>query len=71
MMNAIPKEVDVSGLRVLSYQLNEAIQAAARVVVVFDDPKAMTPAKADEQSRRDQLRQARVRLLRGPRGHHL
>ena len=64
MMNAIPKEVDTfrGYVRILSYQLNEAIQAAAHVVVVFDDPKAMTPAKADEQSRRDQLRQARVPL---------
>ena len=64
MMNAIPKEVDTfrGYVRVLAYQLNEAIQAAARVVVVFDDPKAITPAKADEQQRRDQLRQARVPL---------
>ena len=54
MMNAIPKEVDAfhGYVRVLSYQLNEAIQAAAHVVVVFDDPKAITPAKADEQQRR-------------------
>ncbi|MBG10245.1 MAG: hypothetical protein CMD92_03675 [Gammaproteobacteria bacterium] len=64
MMNAIPKEVDTfhGYVRVLAYQLNEAIQAAAHVVVVFDDPKAITPAKADEQQRRDQLRQARVPL---------
>jgi len=64
MMNAIPKEVDTfqGYVRVLSYQLNEAIQAAAHVVVVFDDPKAITRAKADEQQRRDQLRQARVPL---------
>ena len=64
MMNAIPKEVDTfrGYVRILAYQLNEAIQAAAHVVVVFDDPKAITPAKADEQQRRDQLRQARVPL---------
>jgi hypothetical protein len=64
MMNAIPKEVDTfhGYVRVLAHQLNEAIQAAAHVVVVFDDPKAITPAKADEQQRRDQLRQARVPL---------
>lgn len=64
MMNAIPKEVDTfrGYVRVLAYQLNEAVQAAAHVVVVFDDPKAITPAKADEQQRRDQLRQARVPL---------
>ena len=64
MMNAIPKDVDTfhGYVRILAYQLNEAIQAAAHVVVVFDDPKAITPAKADEQQRRDQLRQARVPL---------
>ncbi len=64
MMNAIPKEVDTfhGYVRILAYQLDEAIQAAAHVVVVFDDPKAITPAKADEQKRRDQLRQARVPL---------
>jgi hypothetical protein len=64
MMNAIPKEVDTFGgyVRVLSHQINDAIQAAAHVVVVFDEPNAITAAKADEQGRRDQLRQARVPL---------
>ena len=64
MMNAIPKEVDTfqGYVRILSYQINEAIQAAAHVVVVFDEPNAITPAKADEQSHRDQLRRAKVPL---------
>ncbi len=62
MMNAIPKEVDTfyGYVRILASQINEAIQAAAHVVVVFDEPDAMTAAKRDEQSRRDELRQARV-----------
>ena len=59
--NAIPEVDTFHGyVRILAYQL-DVIQAAAHVVVVFDDPKA-TPAKADEQKRRDQLRQARVPL---------
>jgi hypothetical protein len=64
MMNAIPKEVDTfrGYVRVLSHQLNGAIEAAAHVVVVFDEPNAMTVAKAYEQSRRDQRRQAKVPL---------
>jgi len=67
MMNAIPSSVDTfhGYVRILSYQLNEAIQAAAHVVVVFDEPNSITPAKADEQRRRDQLRQARVPLCSG------
>lgn len=62
MMNAIPQSVDTFGgyVAVLANQINEAIQAAAHVVVVFDEPKAMTVAKRDEQRRRDAMRQARV-----------
>ena len=64
MMNAIPASVDTfrAYVAILSNQLNEACQAAAHVVVVFDEPKAMTEAKRDEQSRRDEMRQARVPL---------
>ena len=64
MMNAIPKEVDTfrGYVAILANQINEAVQAAAHVVVVFDEPKAMTLAKRDEQRRRDATRQARVPL---------
>ena len=64
MMNAIPRTVDTfrGYVAILANQINEAVQAAAHVVVVFDEPKAMTLAKRDEQRRRDQLRQARVPL---------
>jgi hypothetical protein len=62
MMNAIPAAVDTfrGYVSLLSNQINEACQAAAHVVVVFDEPKALTMAKRDEQRRRDQVRQARV-----------
>ena len=64
MMNAIPASVDTfrGYVRILADQIEEACQAAAHVVVVFDEPDAMTTAKRDEQRRRDQLRQARVPL---------
>ncbi|MBN38145.1 MAG: hypothetical protein CMI29_06710 [Opitutae bacterium] len=64
MMNAMPSSVDTfSGyVSLLSHQLEEAVQAAAHVVVVFDEPAAMTTAKRDEQRRRDAQRQARVPL---------
>ena len=64
MMNAMPKDGrHVPGyVRIMSDQLDEACQAAAHVVVVFDEPDAMTRPSADEQRRRDQLRQARVPL---------
>ena len=62
MMNAVPACIDTfSGyVGLLSHQLEEACQAAAHVVVVFDEPAAMTTAKRDEQLRRDAQRQARV-----------
>jgi len=62
MMNAMPKTVDTfwAYVRIISAQIEEACQAAAHVVVVFDEPDAMTMAKRSEQRRRDQLRQARV-----------
>ena len=64
MMNAIPSQVDSfrGYVSILANQLNDAVQAAAHVVVVFDEPAAMTTAKADEQRRRDEVRQARVPL---------
>jgi len=62
MMNAIPSSVDTfrGYVGILTHQINDACQAAAHVVVVFDEPDALTSAKRDEQRRRDQLRQARV-----------
>jgi hypothetical protein len=64
MMNAIPASVDSfrGYVTILTNQLNDAVQAAAHVVVVFDEPEAMTTAKRDEQRRRDEQRQARVPL---------
>ena len=64
MMNAIPASVDSfrGYVTILANQLNDAVQAAAHVVVVFDEPEAMTLAKRDEQRRRDAVRQARVPL---------
>lgn len=64
MMNAIPAAVDTfrGYVAILANQLEEACQAAAHVVVVFDEPAAMTTAKRDEQRRRDEMRQARVPL---------
>ena len=62
MLNAMPSSVDTfrGYVSILSRQLEEACQAAAHVVVVFDEPAAMTTAKRDEQRRRDAQRQARV-----------
>ena len=64
MMNAIPASVDSfrGYVTILANQLNDAVQAAAHVVVVFDEPEAMTVAKRNEQRRRDEVRQARVPL---------
>ena len=61
MMNAIPASVDTfrGYVALLSRQLEEACTAAAHVVVVFDEPEAMTTAKRQEQRRRDELHQAR------------
>ena len=47
---------------IMTAQIEEACQAAAHVVVVFDEPDAMTMAKRSEQRRRDVVRQARVPL---------
>ena len=51
MMNAIPASVTTfrGYVAILSNQINEACQAAAHVVVVFDEPEAMTTAKRNEQ----------------------
>jgi len=40
-------------VQILVAQIAPAIEAAAHVVVVFDEPRAMTRAKLDEQRRRD------------------
>jgi hypothetical protein len=62
MLNAMPSSIDTfrGYVSLLSRQLEEAVQAAAHVVVVFDEPAALTTAKRDEQRRRDAQRQARV-----------
>ena len=62
MMNAIPASVDTfrGYVNILSHQIEDACMAAAHVVVVFDEPNALTTAKRDEQRRRDEMRQARV-----------
>ena len=58
MMNGLPTSVDTFGgyVQVLSGQIRAAHEAAAHVVVVFDEPAAMTEAKRDEQARRDAQR---------------
>lgn len=62
MMNAMPASVDTfrGYVGILTGQIESACQAAAHVVVVFDEPAALTTAKRDEQRRRDEVRQARV-----------
>ena len=62
MMNAMPKTVDTfrTYVAIITAQLEAACQAAAHVVVVFDEPDAMTQAKRSEQRRRDAMCQARV-----------
>ena len=40
-------------VQILVCQIAPAIKAAGHVVVVFDEPRAMTRAKLDEQRRRD------------------
>ena len=62
MMNAMPASADTfrTYVAIISAQIEEACQAAAHVVVVFDEPKAVTMAKRSEQRRRDEMRQARV-----------
>lgn len=58
MMSGLPLSVDTFGgyVQVLSSQIRAAHEAAAHVVVVFDEPAAMTEAKRDEQARRDAQR---------------
>jgi len=58
MMSAVPTSVDTFGgyVAVLSHQIRAANEAAAHVVVVFDEPQAMTIAKREEQQRRDTQR---------------
>ena len=55
MMSAIPTSVDTFAgyVGVLGGQIRAAHEAAAHVVVVFDEPAAMTEAKRDEQAKRD------------------
>ena len=62
MMNAMPNTADTfhTYVSIISAQIEEACQAAAHVVVVFDEPEAVTMAKRSEQRRRDEMRQARV-----------
>jgi len=64
MMNAMPKDVDTfrGYVAIASAQIEQACKAAAHVVVVFDEPEAMTMAKHCEQRRRDERNQAKVPL---------
>jgi len=41
---------------IVSNSIDQAVQAAAHVVVVFDEPAHLTAAKKDEQAKRDQSR---------------
>ena len=58
LMMQTPSSVDTwtGYVSVLVGQINNAIQAAGHVVVVFDEPKAMTQAKREEQKARDARR---------------
>lgn len=58
LVMAMPASVDTfpAYVAVLANQINGAVQAAAHVVVVFDEPAAMTKAKAEEQKARDSRR---------------
>ena len=58
MMSAIPTAVDTFAgyVAVLSNQIRAAHEAASHVVVVFDEPAAITAAKREEQQRRDAQR---------------
>ena len=62
MMNAMPASADTfrTYVAIIAAQIEEACKAAAHVVVVFDEPDAVTMAKRSEQRRRDEMRQARV-----------
>ena len=58
MMSGIPTSVDTfqGYVSMLGNQIRAAHEAAAHVVVVFDEPNAMTAAKREEQMRRDAQR---------------
>ena len=58
MMSGVPTAVDTFAgyVAVLSNQIRAAHEGASHVVVVFDEPKAMTVAKREEQMRRDTQR---------------
>lgn len=58
LVMSMPASVDTfpAYVNVLANQINGAIQAAAHVVVVFDEPAAITRAKAEEQKARDSRR---------------
>lgn len=62
LMNAMPSSITtfLGYVGIMTHAIEEACQAAAHVVVVFDEPGAITSAKRDEQRRRDSVRQARV-----------
>lgn len=57
-----PASVDTFAayVSVLANQINGAVQAGAHVVVVFDEPGAMTRAKQEEQNARDARRAPRT-----------
>ena len=58
MMSGIPSSVDTfqGYVSLLASQIRAAHEAASHVVVVFDEPNAMTVAKREEQMRRDAQR---------------
>lgn len=60
MVMAVPQAMTTFNeyVMILVAQIKPAITAAAHVVVVFDEPKAMTRAKSDEQRLRDARRKA-------------
>ena len=67
LVMAIPASVDTfpAYVTVLANQINAAVQAAAHVVVVFDEPAALTKAKAEEQRARDSRRTPRTPMCSG------
>lgn len=55
MVKAVPQAMTTFNeyVQIMVSQIGPAVEAAAHVVVVFDEPQAMTRAKLDEQRRRD------------------
>ena len=62
MVMAVPQTMTTFNeyVMIMVAQITPAIEAAAHVVVVFDEPKAMTRAKAAEQQARDARRKTKT-----------